>query len=80
MKKFWKNVDWKFNKKQSKKMIESNLLKLNSSKSKKILRWESILTFNEISKMTIDWYKNYYINKNGIQEFSINQIKVMKNF
>ena len=34
-----------------------------------------ILSFNEISKMTIDWYKHYYINKNGIKEFSINQIK-----
>ncbi len=75
MKKFWKNVDWKFDRKKTKKMIESNLLRLNSSKSKKILRWESILSFNEISKMTIDWYKHYYINKNGIKEFSINQIK-----
>ena len=75
MKKFWKNVDWKIDRKKTKKMIESNLLKLNSSKSKKILRWESILSFNEISKMTIDWYKHYYINKNGIKEFSINQIK-----
>ena len=75
MKKFWKNVDWKKDKKKYKKIFESNLLKLNSNKSKKILNWETILNFNQVSKMTIDWYKNYYSNKINTYNFSLEQIK-----
>ena len=29
--------------------------------------------------MTIDWYKEYYANKKGIKEFTINQIKEYNN-
>ncbi len=75
MKKFWKNVDWKKDNNKSKKIFESNLLKLNSNKSKNILNWKTILNFNEVSKMTIDWYKNYYSYKINMYNFSLGQIK-----
>ena len=71
-KKIWKNASWKNDKK--KLFIESNLLKLNSNKAKKILKWKSVLTFKEIISFTADWYKCFYDNK-GIEAFSKNQIK-----
>ena len=44
MKKKWKNVSWK-NEKKNNFHYESNLLKLNSNKAKKILNWKSVLSF-----------------------------------
>ena len=48
-----------------KKFKESNLLKLNCNKAKKLMNWKSILSFDENIKMTIDWYKAYYTYKNS---------------
>ena len=42
---------------------ESKLLKLNSLKAKKILKWEPVLTFQKISEMTALWYKAFYNQK-----------------
>ncbi len=75
MKKFWKNVEWKYDKNSSQRIFESSLLKLNSKKSKKHLNWESVLNFDQVSEMTIDWYKNFYSKKIDIKKFSLNQIK-----
>ena len=64
MKKSWNKVSWVFNKKKDlKKYYESNLLRLNCSKAKKILKWSTILTFKETSKLTSLWYKKFYSNK-----------------
>ena len=54
-----------------------NLLKLNCGKAKKVLKWSSVLSFNENIKMTMEWYKNYYNSKNlkQMKKFSENQIK-----
>ena len=47
MKKYWKDVSWKLYKNNNKNFKESSLLKLNSQKAKKKLKWTSVLTFKE---------------------------------
>ena len=60
MQKHWNNVKWKVEKSQY-RFFESQLLKLNSDKAKKYLGWKSKLSMNQSLKMTIDWYKNYFL-------------------
>ena len=72
--KYWKGITWKVIKKNKEDFYESDLLKLNCNKSKKILNWKSILNFKETIKMSVDWYKNYYLDKKNVYQFSINQI------
>ena len=71
IKKNWKILEWEFSKRT---YHESTLLKLNSNKSLKSLKWKNKLTFKEVIKLVTDWYKCSYENKN-IYNFSINQIK-----
>ena len=71
MQKYWPEIKWQY--KKSKKFNESNLLKLNSGKAYKILKWRAVLTFNETIKMTTLWYKNFYSQKR--KKLSINQVK-----
>ena len=75
MKKKWKKISWNLAKKNRKVFYESNLLKLNCNKAKTILKWKSILTFEETINMVTYWYKNYYFQPNKIYETSLNQIK-----
>lgn len=75
IKKNWTNVRIKIEKKIDKKFNETKVLKLNSNKSKKLLNWKCILTFDETIKMTTDWYKNYYLKKgNSNKNLTIIQI------
>ncbi len=68
----WNSVKWKI--KKNKTFKESTLLKLNSLKSRKKLRWSNKLTFEETIKLTIDWYKKYY-SKGDILNYTISQIQ-----
>ena len=79
MKKYWKKVSWRIDKKNKKKFFESNILKLNCNKAKNILRWKSILSFTETVEMTVNWYKNYYLKPTKIHETSLKQIKQYQN-
>ncbi len=73
MKKFWGNIEYKkYNKKS---FFESKLLRLNSNKAKKKLKWRPILNFRDTIEMTAMWYKNYYQKKGKKNFFSENQIK-----
>ncbi len=74
MRKYWKNVTWKLNKKKNIKHYESTLLKLNCNKAKKLLKWKSILNFDETIKFTTSWYKTFYTSKRNIIKFSQDQI------
>ncbi len=74
MKGHWRNVSWKIIKMNRLKLYESKLLKLNCSKAKKILKWKSILNFQETAKMTIRWYSKYYNRPNEILEYTKKQI------
>ena len=51
------------------------LLKLNSKKSQKLLRWKCVLSFTQTLNLVLDWYKHYYEKKMNMKQFSINQIK-----
>ena len=80
IKKIWPLVKWKNY--SEKKFFENKLLNLNSKKSFKILKWRSKLSINDTIKMTVDWYKNYYINKKNkklILKKSLNQINFYTN-
>ncbi len=74
MRKIWKKVSWKILK-DKKNFYESNLLKLNCNKAYKLLKWKSILNFNETIKMTGEWYKEFYNSPKNITKFSLEQIK-----
>jgi len=74
-KKFWDKVFWKILDKK-KKDYESNLLKLNSSKAKTILKWNCNLSLKETIYFTTDWYKYFYIKKKNMYNFSKNQISL----
>ena len=52
---------------------ESNFLKLDCTKAKNILDWESNLTIDETIMWTVDWYKKMYQHKN-MEDYTINQI------
>ena len=71
MKKYWPSINWKVKKTQT--FFESSLLKLNSNKASKILKWKCVLNFEETIKMTTIWYRNFY-QKNK-KKISINKIK-----
>ena len=74
---YWKDIDWKTEKKKSFK--ENVLLNLNNTKAKKYLSWKPALNFEKTIKLTIDWYKYYCINKKGsIFQKSVDQIKIYK--
>tara|TARA_A100001011_G_scaffold339965_1_gene371703 strand:- start:724 stop:1761 length:1038 start_codon:yes stop_codon:yes gene_type:complete len=53
---------------------ESNILRLDSSKAKKILGWEPAMDIDKSVKETALWYENFYL-KNKIGEFTLEQIK-----
>ena len=67
----WKMLEWNFSKR---KYHESTLLKLNSNKALKSIKWKNKLKFKEVIKLVADWYKCFYEKKN-IYDLSINQIK-----
>ena len=79
MKKFWQNVSWKLNENNNKIFKESLLLKLNSQKAKKKLKWKSILTFKENIFLVANWYKNFYLNSKPAYKLTLTQIEFYQN-
>ena len=72
---YWNKCKWKI-KKSKTNQKESILLKLNSSKANKILRWKTTLSMKESLIYTLYWYKNYYLKKSKIITFEqINNYK-----
>ena len=76
LKKHWQNVSWKLYKNNNKIFKESSLLKLNSQKAKKKLKWKSILTFQENISLVANWYKNFYLNSKQAYKLTSNQIEL----
>lgn len=54
---------------------EAGLLKLNCDKSLSILKWRSILNFEETAQMTAEWYKSFEMDTSSIGDFTIQQIE-----
>jgi CDP-glucose 4,6-dehydratase len=79
--KFWKGSRYKIY--REKFFIEDKLLRLNSIKANKILNWKKILTIEDTLKITINWYKEFYLNKKKanklIDNDITNYIKITKN-
>ena len=73
LKKYFQNLEWDIV--ENKNFNESTLLKLDCSKAKQILNWESSMTFEETIQFTSDWYNRFMENGSSIQQFSIDQIK-----
>ena len=73
--KFWKETSYKVLNRRKQSFHESNLLKLNSSKAKKKLKWKCILSFTETISMVAHWYKNYYFRTKKMFEVSSDQIQ-----
>jgi len=71
----WQNVSWQINQKSKNKFYESELLRLNCKKAKKILKWQSILRFSETTEMVSKWYRSYYSNPKNINNITTQQIK-----
>ena len=57
------------------KNYESNLLVLNSDKSKSLISWSPKLNIKDTINYTSKWYYNYKYSKKEIEKFTINQIK-----
>ena len=75
MSNYWDDVSWEKTLKTKKKFYESELLRLNCNKAKKILRWESSLKFEESMQMVATWYRNYYLSHKDIEQVTKKQIK-----
>ncbi len=74
-KSLWIKCDWKIDKEKTYQK-ESVLLKLNSNKAHKILKWKTELSFKETLVYTLNWYKSYYLNESKIITFEqINSYK-----
>lgn len=75
-KKWIKSIDFIDGSKDSNKVYESKLLKLNIDKSNEVLGWESVWGFQETIKNTILWYKKYYDlnDSKKINSFTLEQI------
>ena len=75
MKKRWKIIDWKIvNLKKGE--YESKLLKLNSSKIYRFIKWKCFLSADQTLDMVISWYKIYLSEKRiNMYDYSVNQIK-----
>ena len=54
---------------------EANLLKLDSKKSLKNLKWKTKYNQKQALDYTAKWYKEFYRKKSNIYNFSLNQIK-----
>ncbi len=53
---------------------EASSLKLDISKAVSMLKWEPVLNTDDAIRMTADWYKKFYEQKDGIVDFTSEQI------
>ena len=74
----WHNVKWKVIK-NKKNVYESKLLKLNSLKAEKKIKWRPVLNFKQTTKMITDWYQEYFDNKSKVFDISKKQINIYSN-
>ena len=77
IKKNWNKAEFKIIKDNT--YLESQLLKLNSNKAKKLLNWSCKLNFKDCVALTTNWYKAYYKKKENMLKFSLGQIELFEN-
>lgn len=66
---------WDFDKKNN--PPEAKFLKLDNSKIKQVIGWSPKNNIIQTVKMTADWYRTYYENKEAILEKTLSQIDEM---
>lgn len=54
---------------------EANLLRLDSSKARKLLKWRPVLSLGEAIAWTVDWYRAFEHNKQNVREVTVSQIE-----
>ena len=70
----WEEIKPKVVIKRNKNFHESQLLSLNIKKAKKELLWQPRLNLDETVSLTVDWYKNYFLD-NKVEYLSNYQIE-----
>ena len=45
-------------------------------KQKKILKWQSVLKFDETIELVSNWYRSYYLDSKNISNVTTEQIKM----
>ena len=79
MKKTWDAVSWTRDPNAHATKHEAKLLSLDCSKAKRVLDWESRLSFEEGVRMTVEWYKAYYQESKQIGALTSKQIESFGN-
>ena len=57
----WSNIGWKIEK--DKKLKETKILKLVTTKARKELKWKQELSLYQTINLVTSWYKNYFLIK-----------------
>lgn len=71
----WGVEGWNTIKKDCSDKRECTFLKLNCDKAHNLLGWHAALSYEETVRMTVDWYKNYYLGCRDMRKLSISQIR-----
>ena len=50
-------------------------MRLNCNKAKKLIKWKSVLKFNEAVEMVANWYSSFYLDPKNIDNITADQIK-----
>ena len=58
---------------------EAGLLKLDCSKARTLLKWQSQLNIEKSMEWTVQWYKDFYSNSQSMKDVTLNQIKQYEN-
>lgn len=61
---YWVGSEWKIE--ENNNVYEPHLLKLSADKAWKKLKWETQVTFEEMLKLTAEWYLAYYYEKDVV--------------
>ena len=76
MSNYWDLVKWNDVSKNEDHLHEAGLLKLNCDKALFDLNWQPALNFQETVKMTVEWYKHYYVQINKIKDYSMHDFAI----
>jgi len=74
MAKHWEQVRWQTMVEPLDRPYESRLLKLNCDKALHYLSWHAVMGFEDTVRMTAEWYRDYYLNSNQIENTTKMQI------
>lgn len=56
----WPGSKWKTDQAEASAQKEATLLKLCCDRALNLLNWKAILSFEEMTAMTVEWYRSYY--------------------